>query len=55
MVIHQAIGIALPPVLVHLSSQNREKSIAVYGIEKDILLGIAPGRQMIQRTWKLQA
>jgi hypothetical protein len=55
MVIHQTICIAVPPVLVDVLSQDREKSIAIHRIEKGILLGIAPVRQMIQCPRKHQA
>jgi hypothetical protein len=55
MIVHQTIRVASPPVLVDLPPQDGEKPIAVDRIEKDNLLGIAPGRQMIHGTRKLHA
>jgi hypothetical protein len=55
MIVHQAIRVTSPLVLVDLPSQDAEKPSAVDRIEKDCLLGIAPGRQMIHGSRKLHA
>jgi hypothetical protein len=52
MIVHQTIREASLPVLVALPTQDGEKPIAVDRIEKDNLLGIAPGRQIIHGTRK---
>ena len=55
MVTHQAIGVALPPLLVDLASQALKKGLAVLSLETDILLGIASGRQLLEGSRKHEA
>lgn len=50
VIAHQAVGITTPLLLEDFLPEEGEKAIAVGVIEEDRLLGIAPRRDMMERS-----
>ena len=55
MIIHAAIGIAPPALLIDCASTWVEKDMAIRQVEQDILPGVAACRQVRQGAWECSA
>jgi hypothetical protein len=55
VIVHQAVGMAAPPIAIDHIREEREKLRAVSIIADDVLAGIAPTGDMIDGSGKLDA